>query len=133
MAGADGLINDTALTGICDPETTTLVPDAYSDCAISADGKGKNTFPDIMARVILARLIVQAAKAEKENNLQMRNAILGAAKTLLQNISLNKVDSVETVEQLMVVLRLTGLRVKPVNYSDIDNWKNSQILTASSA
>jgi hypothetical protein len=113
---------------------TIIIPDAYTDCSIHPDiraalekGQKIGTFPDIDARVALGRLIAWCGYAEsKPDNLEARRMAIAALKAHLDNISDMDFTDVDDLNKLLKKLNETALRIRPVDYKEISDWKRSQ-------
>ena len=96
-------------------DNITVVPDAYSDSAPE-----KDKYPDIMARVALGRNIAfYYTGRDRENT-------LAAIKDLLSKIADNDLTGVGDLNDLLKKLNEIALRIRPVDYKTITDWRKSQ-------
>lgn len=97
----------------------TVIPDAYTDCNAKED-----RYTDIMIRVALGRSIAYYYNSKDQNGaLANINRILGSVA--------DGYAPIFTIDDLLSILK--PLRIRPINYKSIDDWKRSQEATAVSA
>jgi hypothetical protein len=100
----------------------TVITDAYTD-----HDPDNGYFPDIMARVGLARNIAFYYMGDD------KDAALGAIVTLLNNISMIKFADVKSLEALISLLNKSALMIRPVQYNkDINECIRRQKALATS-
>jgi hypothetical protein len=97
----------------------TVIPDAYSDIDTSKT-KG---FPDVDARIAITRLIAWCKEAEARKNADAQKAALEALTTYISALTDKQIPPVTDLNDLL--RRIDLLRIKPVNYKDITDWRNS--------
>jgi len=97
----------------------TIMPDAYSDTD-TANAKG---FPDVSARITITRLIAWCKEAEANKNSPAQKMALDNLTTYLSAITNETVTSVSSLSELLGHIVL--LKIRPVNYKDITDWRNN--------
>jgi SAM-dependent methyltransferase len=112
-------------------DSIIVVSDAYTDIIQTEEVK---SFTDIVARVVLGRLF--AACEEAKDNEPLRRKILNTIREYLGNIADGlppELAACDDLTALLNALNKAGLRIKPINYNDLDNFQRSQLATAMSA
>jgi hypothetical protein len=97
----------------------TIIPDAYSDVDTS-NAKG---FPDVDARITITRLIAWCKEAESRKNTEAQKTALDVLTKYLGAITGNAISPVSDLSDLLKQINL--LRIMPVDYKDIADWRNS--------
>ena len=107
----------------------TIVPDAYTD--IDFDQKIK-TFPDVTARIAIARLISWYKKSESLGNIQAKEKAIRALVEYLGSITDNEIPP-EALNDLNKLLETLVIRIKPIDYQEgIVQWQEAQKAVATS-
>ena len=99
------------------------LPDAYSDIG------GARRLPDIDARMTIARLTVWCAEAEAGKTGAQGEA-LKALTDFISAISDGPVPPANSLSDLLGKIKL--LMIRPVDYKDLDDWRNSYEAVAKS-
>jgi hypothetical protein len=141
------------IKGVCDIDTspgsdfvqrclakhanTIIVPDAYADSIANPEtrrmvinGHQVKTYPDIIARMMIGRILawMKAAPSEEATNALLD--YLGKISPQAQKVEL---AGVKNLEDILKKLNETALRIMPIDYTDLENFRDSQIATAVSA
>jgi len=95
------------------------MPDAYSDIDVS---KAKG-FPDVDARITITRLVAWCKEAESRKNVEAQKTALEVLTTYLGAITGKPIPPVSDLSDLLK--RIDLLRIMPVDYKDITDWRNS--------
>lgn len=104
------------------------VPDAYTDC-----NPKEIQITDILARVVLGRLIVGGAMADDAEG---KSRAFRAIMDYLEAVSDNDLSKIKDLDQFLDELKrgLLVMRIRPVDYDRImRNWEESQKATATAA
>jgi|GEM_PF-4666616 hypothetical protein len=104
----------------------TVIPDAYSDINTS-NAKG---FPDVNARITITRLVAWCKEAEFRKNAEAQKMALEGLTTYLGAITGEPIPPVSNLSDLLK--RIDLLRIRPIDYKDITDWRDSYEAVATS-
>ena len=99
----------------------TVIPDTYSDIYMAKE----RGLPDVDARFTITRLVAWYKEAEIRNNQAAENAALNALITYINSIAITDKPIPPVADLSELLRRINLLRIKPVDYKDITDWRNS--------
>jgi hypothetical protein len=123
-----------------DPAKTIVLPDAYADSVLNpnirtaiATGRIRNTYPDMSGRMMLARMLVWLRDSYSDDAKKAFLKYIGKITDPSQKAEWAALEGLDNWPDILKKLNELAIRIMPIDYTDIDNFRNSQIATAVSA